>query len=38
VIAMVDRQQGGAEAFAEAGYRFEALFTVEELGVKLEGH
>lgn len=37
VIAMVDRQQGGAEAFEEAGYRFEALFTVEELGVKLEG-
>lgn len=35
VVAMVDRQQGAAEAFARAGYRFEALFTVEELGVTL---
>ncbi len=36
VLAMVDRLQGGREAIAEAGYDFTALFTVEDLGVKVE--
>ena len=33
VIAMVDRLQGARQNLAEAGYRFEAVFTIEELGV-----
>jgi orotate phosphoribosyltransferase len=27
---MVDRQEGAAEAFAAAGFRFQALFSAEE--------
>jgi len=34
VLAMVDRQQGAAQAFEDAGYRFKPIFTVEELGVR----
>jgi len=33
VVVMVDRQEGAAEAFAEAGYNFRSLFTVADLGV-----
>jgi orotate phosphoribosyltransferase len=33
VIAVVDREQGGAERFAEAGIPFHALFTSSELGL-----
>ncbi len=36
VLAMVDRLQGAAEAFAEAGYRFRPVFTVADLGVQTE--
>ena len=36
VLSMVDRLQGGREAIVEAGYDFTALFTVEDLGVKVE--
>jgi len=36
ILVMVDRQEGAREAFEEAGYRFVSLFTVEDLGVKLE--
>ncbi|MGD9497907.1 MAG: orotate phosphoribosyltransferase [Armatimonadota bacterium] len=36
VLAMVDRLQGGREAVVEAGYDFTALFTVQDLGVKVE--
>jgi orotate phosphoribosyltransferase len=32
VIAVLDRNQGGREAFAEAGLPFNALFTREDLG------
>ncbi len=31
VIVMVDRLQGGAEAFAARGYRFEPIFTLKDL-------
>lgn len=33
VLTIVDRQEGAAEAFAAAGFRFEALFTRADLGV-----
>ncbi|MGC9320025.1 MAG: orotate phosphoribosyltransferase [Armatimonadota bacterium] len=36
VLAMVDRLQGGRENIAGAGYDFTALFTVQDLGVKVE--
>jgi orotate phosphoribosyltransferase len=31
VIALVDRQQGGAELYQSAGLKFEALFSIEEI-------
>jgi orotate phosphoribosyltransferase len=31
VLALVDRQQGGEKTYAEAGLRFEALFTIADL-------
>ncbi|WP_017317700.1 orotate phosphoribosyltransferase [Mastigocladopsis repens] len=31
VIALVDRQQGGAEFYQQAGLQFEALFQIEEI-------
>ncbi|MBH8571843.1 orotate phosphoribosyltransferase [Nostocaceae cyanobacterium CENA369] len=31
VIALVDRQQGGAELYQSAGLKFEALFAIEEI-------
>lgn len=33
VLAIVDRLEGGREAFKEAGYELTTLFTVEDLGV-----
>ncbi|MFO7947641.1 MAG: hypothetical protein R6V19_12595 [Armatimonadota bacterium] len=36
VIAMVDRLAGAREAIQEAGYTFYSIFTVEDLGVKVE--
>jgi orotate phosphoribosyltransferase len=33
VVAVVDREQGGSQAFAAAGIPFDALFTVSELGI-----
>jgi len=33
VVVMVDRQEGAAEAFAQAGHDYRAIFTVEDLGV-----
>jgi len=33
IVAMVDRLQGARQAFADAGYRFVSIFTVEDLGV-----
>ena len=34
VIAVVDRQEGGEEAFRDAGVPFHTLFTRESLGIK----
>jgi orotate phosphoribosyltransferase len=31
VLALVDRQQGGEKTYADAGLRFEALFTIADL-------
>ncbi len=36
IIAMVDRMQGASELFTKAGYRFQPIFTIEELGVKTQ--
>lgn len=37
VIAMVDRLQGARENIESEGFELVSLFTVEELGVRLEG-
>lgn len=34
VLAIVDRMEGGREAFKDAGYELTSLFTVEDLGVE----
>ncbi len=34
VIAIIDRLQGGREAFENAGYKFSSLLTIRELGVE----
>jgi orotate phosphoribosyltransferase len=34
VLAMVDRLEGGAAAFREAGYWFRSLLTIRDLGVE----
>ncbi len=31
IIALVDRQQGGAQLYQEAGLQFKALFTIDQL-------
>lgn len=36
VVAIVDRLQGGGEAFREKGYPFHALFTVRDFGITPE--
>jgi orotate phosphoribosyltransferase len=33
IIGVIDRQEGGAENIAEAGFDYEPLFTKEELGI-----
>ncbi|HET8586495.1 MAG TPA: orotate phosphoribosyltransferase [Candidatus Limnocylindria bacterium] len=33
IFAVIDREQGGAEAMAAAGYDYAALFTLKELGL-----
>ncbi|MBC8105801.1 MAG: orotate phosphoribosyltransferase [Anaerolineae bacterium] len=33
IVAVIDRQEGGREAIVGAGYRFESLFTTEDLGI-----
>ena len=35
VVAIVDRLQGGAEAFEKLGLPFQALMTIEDLGVDI---
>ncbi|MDR2755846.1 MAG: orotate phosphoribosyltransferase [Planctomycetaceae bacterium] len=34
VVAIIDRLEGGAEAFAEKGYIFRSLFTVRDFGIE----
>ncbi|MGB3402615.1 MAG: orotate phosphoribosyltransferase [Microcoleaceae cyanobacterium] len=31
IISLIDRQQGGAQLYQEAGLQFDALFTIDEL-------
>lgn len=33
VIAIVDRMEGGAQAFADRGYRFRSLLTIQDFGI-----
>ncbi|WP_442484512.1 orotate phosphoribosyltransferase [Aeoliella sp. SH292] len=35
VLAIVDRLEGGREAFEAKGYKLETLFTVEDFGIKV---
>ena len=34
VIAIVDRMEGGAEAFAKAGYPFVSLLSIRDFGIE----
>lgn len=34
VIGIVDRMEGGAEAFAKKGYTFASLFTIRDFGIE----
>jgi len=34
VIAIIDRLEGGAEAFAERGYRLQTLLTIRDFGIE----
>lgn len=34
VIAIIDRLEGGAEAFAKRGYPFTSLFTIRDFGIE----
>lgn len=34
VLAVVDRLEGGAEAFAQRGYRLESLLTIRDFGIE----
>ena len=34
VIAIIDRLEGGAEAFAERGYKLETLLTIRDFGIE----
>src|SRR4051812_20715999 len=36
IVAVIDRMEGARQAIERAGYRFEALFTTEDRGVKKE--
>jgi len=33
VIAIIDRMEGGAEAFAQRGYKFSSLLTIRDFGI-----
>ncbi len=33
VVAIIDRMEGGAEAFAEKGYTFRSLLTIKDFGI-----
>ncbi len=34
VVAIVDRMEGGAQAFAERGYKLESLLTIRDFGIE----
>ena len=34
VVAIIDRMEGGAAAFAAEGYRFESLLTIRDFGIE----
>ena len=34
VIAIIDRMEGGAEAFADRGYKFSSLLTIRDFGIE----
>lgn len=34
VLAIVDRMEGGADAFRQRGYRFESLFSIRDFGLE----
>jgi orotate phosphoribosyltransferase len=34
VIAIIDRMEGGAEAFASRGYEFSSLLTIRDFGIE----
>lgn len=36
VLAIIDRLEGGSNAFAERGYELTTLFTVEDFGIRVE--
>jgi len=36
VVAIIDRMEGGAEAFAEKGYVFRSLLTIKDFGVEMK--
>jgi orotate phosphoribosyltransferase len=33
VLAIIDRLEGGREAFAQRGYELTALFTIKDFGI-----
>ncbi len=37
VIAIIDRMEGGKEAFAKAGHKLSSLLTIEDFGIKPPG-
>ena len=37
VIAIIDRMEGGAAAFAKAGYKMSSLLTIEDFGIRPPG-
>ncbi len=37
VLAIIDRLEGGREAFAQRGYELTSLFTVRDFGIDVEG-
>ena len=34
VLAILDRMEGGREAFAKAGYELKSLFTIRDFGIE----
>ena len=34
IVAVIDRKQGAAENISEAGYKFESIFTKDDLGIR----